>query len=146
MKNLFLFFLSISLLIEGCIETCDTQPEIFFKPLNQAGQVLIGSKGMYPLDSLKLIFLRINDNDTTYIDLSNLSSFGKKDSILSISLANSGNEIMYLSYTYDKKDTLNFEITYNKKQTPTCADIVFKYNQQTICTNCNLNDIHNVIK
>lgn len=143
--NIFLFFTSFLLLI-GCGETCYMPPELYFKPINQGGQVIIGSKGVYSIDSMKLVSLQINGNDTTYIDKTNTFEFYKGDSLLSISLPSDGVKVMYLAYSYEDNDTLIFEIIQNKKNKPTCTDVIFKYNGKIICNNCNLENIHTIVK
>lgn len=146
MKHLIMIIIAFPILIMGCSETCDTQPEISFKPVDEQGKAIVATNGIYNADSLKLLYQSVQGNDTSYVDNTNMSSFQQSDSVFFIHTSSQGEDIFLLRYSSNDIDTLTFDITENKKRQPMCVDITFTYNGVEICNKCDLNAIHNVIK
>lgn len=146
MKHFIMIIIAFPILFMGCGETCDTQPEVSFKPVDEQGKAVVGSNGIYNPDSLKATYLQITGKDTTIREITNTTTFEKRDSVFSIYLPSSGLRVLYLSYSTNDSDTLTFTITENKKRQPMCVDITFSYNGVKVCEKCDLNSTHNVIK
>lgn len=146
MKHIIIIIVAFSILYMGCFETCDTQPSISFKPVDEQGKAIVGLNGVYHSDSIKATYLQIIDTDTTITEITNTTKFKKRDSVFRIFLSSSGVRMLYLNYSINDTDTLRFDITENKRREPMCVDITFTYNGVMVCEKCDLNTTHPIIK